>query len=211
MTCAYLLSIYTSKDQQNIFLNVEFIRTGAGRNLAILNGYTYGRQCQLRQGERWRCTGRSARQKCNASFILDEMGTLIKSNTVHTHSRPSYDFGIGIYEYKDKDVSQSPNLDIYVKGDAVTKSDMHSAGTPRYIRNERGTIYILLDGYTYGKHTAVKAGHRWQCTTRNTCIAYLVITEDGTVLKRTNHTHAPPEYFVKNDIYINLGGTRNSS
>ncbi|CAH2040218.1 unnamed protein product, partial [Iphiclides podalirius] len=69
--------------------DVKFITTLGGRKLALFNGYTYFKHVKLATGVRWTCSSHSSK-KCRGALILDEGGSVIRSNPLHTHEPSHY-------------------------------------------------------------------------------------------------------------------------
>ncbi|KAI5646785.1 FLYWCH zinc finger domain-containing protein [Phthorimaea operculella] len=72
-----------------IFILVLWVKNQAGRQLALIGGYTY-----YLNNNSWRCTkGHS----CRARFLLDKQMNMVSSNFQHDHTAPRYIIKNGVY------------------------------------------------------------------------------------------------------------------
>lgn len=72
-----------------------------------------------------------------------------------------------------------------------------------FIRTVKGSILLLIDGYTYSKNTTIRqGGTRFACssTISKNCKAYVHMSTGNVILKAMIvHNHAPPEFHITKD------------
>lgn len=68
---------------------VKYIVTSNGKELVMLNNYTYRKHCRLKSGHRLQCC-MSVSRRCHAYLIIDNSGYVLKRNERHTHEPSAY-------------------------------------------------------------------------------------------------------------------------
>ncbi|KAG7309832.1 hypothetical protein JYU34_004341 [Plutella xylostella] len=64
-----------------------------------------------------------------------------------------------------------------------------------FIELTDGQNLVLVDGFSYKWHKAVKNGRRYRCVKTNMCNAHIYLYPDGTLEKQVHtHTHKPNTY-----------------
>ncbi|XP_052748515.1 uncharacterized protein LOC128200148 [Galleria mellonella] len=168
--------------QGGLYVRVStMILTNNGKHLLMFNQYVYCKHCNQKQGIRWKCT-RNASRNCNAYVIVNDAGIIVKGKGVHTHEPPKY----------------HRNLDgTYI---------MWYVFSANFIHTSKGHLFVMINGYTFGKHYKIRTGMRWQCTQSHSraCKAYIVLDSGDRIIKSiTEHSHDPPKYHYcpKNNSY----------
>ncbi|CAH0723939.1 unnamed protein product, partial [Brenthis ino] len=165
-----------------------------GKNLLMLNGYTYYQHKILRDGFRWSCTQMGSRSCRGFLHVTKEM-LVIRAKTQHTHPPSRYLFAnikkdsIKNEEIKkncvDKDKSRLSLKIASIQGRAV-----------EFYLRPNGRINLRLNNFTFYKHLKARSNaHRWSCTAYGSkwkCKAHLIITDKLEVLKaNVYHSHPP--------------------
>ncbi|KAL0831847.1 hypothetical protein ABMA28_001377 [Loxostege sticticalis] len=79
-------------------------------------------------------------------------------------------------------------------------NDLSVSFTIKLITISSGKQYIMLNGYTYYRHSARKNGFRWSCTQSSKCHAKIIVGNDGRLVSADGeHIHPPPTYYVLPD------------
>lgn len=62
---------------------------------------------------------------------------------------------------------------------------------------------LMKNGFTYYRHSVLKEGTRWSCTS---CNAFIQVTEDNIIIKSSeDHNHEPFKLFKATDgSYVKL-------
>ncbi|KAI5646719.1 FLYWCH zinc finger domain-containing protein [Phthorimaea operculella] len=96
----------------------KWIKNPAGKQLAIVNGYTFN--SERIGGYAWRCTTRS--RSCRARFIVDDHRTVKTSNT-HDHPPSISDSGEEGEEDSDSDEKEDSDKEINIDSDSEEQDD----------------------------------------------------------------------------------------
>ncbi|CAK1579119.1 unnamed protein product [Parnassius mnemosyne] len=154
-----------------------------GKNLLMLNGYTYYQHKNLRDGFRWSCTQMSSRSCRGFLHVTREM-LVVRAQTEHTHPPSTYFLENIKTKYNNV-------LEFYLR--------------------PNGRINLRLNDFTFYKHLKARTNaHRWSCTAYGSkwkCKAHLIITDKLEVLKANlAHSHPPS---AKKDSHKHLYQTIN--
>lgn len=77
------------------FLTVERYRKQDGKEIIIIDGYTFYRESQSKENEVFRCTGG---RPCKARFVITKAKGIFKSyNLEHNHYPPRYIIRDGVF------------------------------------------------------------------------------------------------------------------
>lgn len=86
--CNYVITIFYF-----VIGTITYVKKHNGKQLAILNGYTFRLQKKHKNTLHWQCTT----GKCKAKFVISDSGELKMANTEHVHPPPKYITVNGIY------------------------------------------------------------------------------------------------------------------
>ncbi|OWR46272.1 hypothetical protein KGM_208257 [Danaus plexippus plexippus] len=166
----------------NTNMQLMWVLKSTGKELAVINGFTFYLHKRLLKTNVYSCTHGSP---CTArvSFTKDHYRTLVKCNTIHNHRPPKFIIEDGIY-FRVKNVSVL----------TLAKS--------RYT----GKQIVILDNYTYYCKKLCKKTNcsHWYCSTNNWkgCNAKLKLDENfGIIEMSKQHTHPPARYRIHNGLY----------
>ncbi|KAH9645060.1 hypothetical protein HF086_005605 [Spodoptera exigua] len=146
--------------------SVLLVKGRNGKDLLMMEGYTYYQHKILRDGFRWSCTQMGSRS-CRGFLHVNHDMFVLRAFTEHTHPPP----------WKAPKHSR-------------TKDVMEF-----YLRPS-GRINLRLNNFTFYKHLKARSNaHRWSCTAYGSkwkCKAHLIITDRLEVLKANIfHSHPP--------------------
>lgn len=70
----------------------------------------------------------------------------------------------------------------------------------REIEMVSGKKYYMLNNYTYSYRYRTKYGAKWRCTKTSVCHAYIIVNDDGALVKICGaHNHHPRKYVLTED------------
>ncbi|OWR46278.1 hypothetical protein KGM_208270 [Danaus plexippus plexippus] len=144
------------------------VKGRTGKDLLMLNGYTYYQHKLLKDGYRWSCTQMGSRSCRGFLHVTNDM-LVIRAQTDHTHPPSTY----------------------FLENRKRQKKDVFEF----YLR-PNGRINLRLNNFTFYKHLKARSNaHRWSCTAYGSkwkCKAHLIITDKLEVLKaNVSHSHPP--------------------
>ncbi|CAG9580026.1 unnamed protein product [Danaus chrysippus] len=151
------------------------VKGRTGKDLLMLNGYTYYQHKLLKDGYRWSCTQMGSRSCRGFLHVTNDM-LVIRAQTDHTHPPSTY-----FLENRKRQKKENV-FEFYLR--------------------PNGRINLRLNNFTFYKHLKARSNaHRWSCTAYGSkwkCKAHLIITDKLEVLKaNVSHSHPPS---VKKDI-----------
>ncbi|KOB70298.1 Uncharacterized protein OBRU01_15537 [Operophtera brumata] len=88
-SCTHELSSFPSAVCDNPYFSVLMVKGRHGKDLLMLNGYTYYQHKLLRDGFRWSCTQMGSRSCRGFLHVTGEM-LVIRAQTEHTHPPSTY-------------------------------------------------------------------------------------------------------------------------
>ncbi|VVC90606.1 unnamed protein product [Leptidea sinapis] len=189
-------------------LNVNkahFITLVSGKKLLMYKGYTYSRNGNIRGGgSRYACSLLS--KGCKAYLHLTWDNILLFAKDVHPHEPLKFTLtqsgykrrsslqpwrGISTSWYSDESTSTSSEENEVYKLEPITLKKI-------LVRN--GKTFLMYKGYTYCRKSILKCGVRYVCTQTSQCRSYMIISDDGHILKLVEkHEHRKPRYHVASD------------
>ncbi|OWR46257.1 hypothetical protein KGM_208278 [Danaus plexippus plexippus] len=164
----------------------QFLESGRGGQLVMLDGYTYSRRTNSRN---FYCSKKD--RGCKAAVKIDNDGVLTVKESYHPHPRPKYflkknGFFIadGGWVYVRETFAERPLL-LFEK-----KLRLQGKDTVFYefIKSRRGKDLIMINGFTFSQNTA----RLWICSKYPKCKAKISRNVDGSVsLMSDEHNHKP--------------------
>ncbi|CAB3250315.1 unnamed protein product [Arctia plantaginis] len=174
--------------------SVLLVKGRNGKDLLMLNGYTYYQHKILRDGFRWSCTQMGSRSCRGFLHVTNEM-MVVRAFTEHTHPPSTY---LLKSTKKPMRIKNAANNEVIAK-----RSSEREALNPLALKiaiefylRPNGRINLRLNNFTFYKHLKARSNaHRWSCTAYGSkwkCKAHLIITDTLEVLKANIlHSHPP--------------------
>ncbi|KOB73364.1 Uncharacterized protein OBRU01_10459 [Operophtera brumata] len=174
-----------------VTIDVRYVNKHNGKQVAILNGYTFGVQNTYKNTLFWQCTMGNA--KCKARLVTTVSVIYVQRlNGNQLAILNGYTFSIQ---------NKYPNSLSWqcTLGNAKCKARFVTTISVIYVKKPNGNRLAILDGYTFCFHSKYRKTVHWRCTMGyNKCKANVVTNADDDDLKIANneHTHPPPTYTI---------------
>ncbi|KAI5646848.1 FLYWCH zinc finger domain-containing protein [Phthorimaea operculella] len=155
---------------------VRWLKTRTGKQIALINGYSFYCGIETATTYTWRCSRWS---KCKARFILGKNMKMLRANIEHNHQPSAFIIRDGIY--------------LKVRKLAVSLSVIPPY---EFTESRRGNCVIQMQGYRYTikKHHVKTDRYTWRCATNHSkgCKAAIFSIGDKVVRRSKTHNHRPP-------------------
>ncbi|CAK1579165.1 unnamed protein product [Parnassius mnemosyne] len=155
---------------------VMWVRKKDGKQLAIVDGFTFYVDGRTKNNVTWRCT---SGHFCRARFVVDNNFLVIRSNLIHAHAPPRYVLRNGSHDWT-------------------------NVSTVQWVRKSCGKQLAILDGFTYYLDGKSNLTTTWRCTSAGPCKARFVMSNHVMQIIRgnLNHSHKKPTYVIRNGIFF---------
>ncbi|CAH0582927.1 unnamed protein product [Chrysodeixis includens] len=195
---------------------VKWIRQMNGKELAIVNGYTFYCRSYGVNRHIWSCTHTAS---CNARMLVindidPARRVVLRSWLEHNHEPPEFNITNGFYVklhvLLSQDLPKLEDLELHQerlpRAPARQERNQHTAALPvlQWVRKKDGKELAVVNGYTFYCHKSNVKTKTWSCTKGGFCKARLIITNDPRAELRTvisaklEHEHAPPSFIISN-------------
>ncbi|KOB67456.1 Modifier of mdg4 [Operophtera brumata] len=145
--------------------NYEFIPTGKGRHVLMMNKYTYYKR---EAPGNYYCSKNSS--GCKAKVKLNSSGTVVKADQSHNHEPPRY---------------MKTSKGIYILNKTFSDYEFIPSGNRKYL--------LMMNKYTY--YQKKKTGNYYCSKNSSGCKAKVKLDSSGAVVKADqSHNHEPPRY-----------------
>ncbi|CAK1579166.1 unnamed protein product [Parnassius mnemosyne] len=153
-----------------------WVRKKDGKQLAIVDGFTFYVDGRTKNNVTWRCT---SGHFCRARFVVDNNFLVIRSNLIHAHAPPRYVLRNGSHDWT-------------------------NVSTVQWVRKSCGKQLAILDGFTYYLDGKSNLTTTWRCTSAGPCKARFVMSNHVMQIIRgnLNHSHKKPTYVIRNGIFF---------
>ncbi|CAK1543871.1 unnamed protein product [Leptosia nina] len=170
---------------------IFFAKRKTGKDVAIVNHYSFYRKRESSTGVTWICTRGNP---CKARFFLRFGERKIKRGVLEHHHAPNqYIIKKG---YLPLEYELVPRGSSYVlRLGKHTFSTNYANAAVEYVTSQKGKTLLKMNGYTYSlkSDTKCRKKNRWVCSTHQVkrCPGVLLITDGKIVSRNENHNHPP--------------------
>ncbi|KPI99425.1 hypothetical protein RR46_03790, partial [Papilio xuthus] len=211
-----------------ILFAVKFVRTASGKQICILDGFTFYCNIRNNKSDTWRCTRWS---HCRARVIVRKNGQVANAQLNHCHEPPSFIILMLVKKKNGKQLAVFNGYTFYVnyilkgtiywrcpftrtcKSRFITDNDLnilrgnytHTHNAPRFVilqwaKTLRGTNVLIINGHVLNCSKYFGDTVYWRCKQNRSCKANAT-SKLGWVIRYTDeHNHPPRGYVLKNGV-----------
>ncbi|VVC90631.1 unnamed protein product [Leptidea sinapis] len=199
-----------------------FVKNQAGKEIALINGYTYYNYYAGKTTSTWRCTRGGGH--CNAFFRINpahKITSLLLLQIVTNPSGKQLALCDGHTYYlasqSNATVSWRCTKGKSCKARMLTTKKLHIIRCnfihchPKstyiirkgvFLKNAAGNPVAVLNGYTFYPDGRSNMTERWRCSTKRSCKARFTVAKDDQIVLRIRdeHDHEKPFLFIDSGI-----------
>ncbi|CAH0399067.1 unnamed protein product [Chilo suppressalis] len=181
-----------------------------GKDLLIVNDYTFYCQRRFSNTNNWTCTRNST---CKARLTTDKFKTILLKwarSYVGKDLLIINDYTFYCQRRLTRTIHWNCTRNATCKARLIT--DKEKSIILKFVKNRRGQKLIIAAGYTfYCLRQQVNTDY-WWCTSGTSCKARIITTKTGELVRLSlNHNHKTPNFFVRDGVLHQVQFIRNSA